>query len=300
MEKGISILLPTHNCRCTQLVAELQRQCLLTHVPFEIIVADDGSTDKQCIEENKAIETLPEVRYIVRERNVGRAAIRNFLASQARYDRLLFIDGDLKLDHSSFIDNYLRTPGDVVVGGIRIGGDPVKWKNNLRYRYEKACEKAHCAHNRQKNASRAFRTTNFLIRKQVFTDCPFDEKFTRYGYEDVLLGKDLQLKNTSIVHIDNPITLDDFESNDIFLNKTEESLCTLLHFKDRLKGYSSLLDFNEKLKRLHLIPFIGFLHSIFHNKLKQQLLGNNPSVMGFNIYKLMYFIHLEIRQYRHD
>jgi len=70
------------------------------------------------VEENRTIENLPHVRYIIREKNVGRSAIRNFLVSQAKGDRLLFIDGDLSLNNPSFIRNYLQTEGDVVVGGI--------------------------------------------------------------------------------------------------------------------------------------------------------------------------------------
>ena len=148
----LSILLPVYNCHCRALVTELQRQCVESGTEFEIIVADDGSlsssdsvlsppdsiatspllpcpsaavrsraTRHSLVEENRAIANLPHVSYIIREKNVGRSAIRNFLVSQAKGDRLLFIDGDLSLNNPSFIRNYLQTEGDVVVGGIVIG-----------------------------------------------------------------------------------------------------------------------------------------------------------------------------------
>ena len=83
MSKSLSILLPTYNCICTALVGELQRQCVAEGADFEIIVADDASPDKRFIAENRAIARLDGVRYIEREHNVGRSAIRNYLVSQS-------------------------------------------------------------------------------------------------------------------------------------------------------------------------------------------------------------------------
>ena len=74
MSKSLSILLPTYNCICTALVGELQRQCVAEGADFEIIVADDASPDKRFITENRAIARLDGVRYIERERNVGRSS----------------------------------------------------------------------------------------------------------------------------------------------------------------------------------------------------------------------------------
>ena len=87
MSKSLSILLPTYNCICTALVGELQRQCVAEGADFEIIVADDASPDKRFIAENRAIARLDGVRYIERERNVGRSAIRKngFYSSTATF-----------------------------------------------------------------------------------------------------------------------------------------------------------------------------------------------------------------------
>ena len=119
----LSILLPVYNCSCVALVTELQRQCVECGTEFEIIVADDGSSVASYIEHNLRIERLDGVRYITRKQNVGRSAIRNFLISQAQGEWFLFIDGDLTLDNSHFIHRYLQAKRNVVVGGIRIGGD---------------------------------------------------------------------------------------------------------------------------------------------------------------------------------
>ena len=207
----LSILLPVYNCNCVALVTELQRQCTECGTDFEIIVADDCSSVASYIEHNLRIERLDGVRYITRKQNVGRSAIRNFLISQAQGEWLLFIDGDLTLDNPHFIRRYLQTKSNVVVGGIRIGGDPDRWKNNLRYRYEKAYEQKNTPQDRQCHATKHFRTTNFLAHKDIMMDHPFDENFVQYGYEDVLFGKSLAMDYIAITHIDNPITLDFFE-----------------------------------------------------------------------------------------
>ncbi len=289
----LSILLPVYNCNCVALVTELQRQCVECGTEFEIIVGDDGSSVTSYIEHNLRIERLDGVRYITRKQNVGRSAIRNFLISQAQGEWLLFIDGDLTLDNSHFIRRYLQAKSNVVVGGIRIGGDPDIWKDNLRYRYEKAYEQKNTLQDRQCHATKHFRTTNFLAHKDIMMEHSFDENFVQYGYEDVLFGKSLAMDHIAITHIDNPITLDFFESNSEFLDKTEQSLRTLYTFRNQLKGYSQLLETAEKIKKLHLQKLVNAAYFLVGQRIKKHLQGNNPSIFLFNVYKLMYYIHHE-------
>ena len=289
----LSILLPVYNCHCEALVTELQRQCVESGTEFEIIVADDGSSVTSYVEHNLRIERLEGVRYITRKQNVGRSAIRNFLISQAQGEWLLFIDGDLTLDNSHFIRRYLQAKSNVVVGGIRIGGDPNRWKNNLRYHYEKAYEQKNTPQDRQCHATKHFRTTNFLAHKDIMMEHSFDENFVQYGYEDVLFGKSLAMDHIAITHIDNPITLDFFESNSEFLDKTEQSLRTLYTFRNQLKGYSQLLETAEKIKKLHLQKLVNAAYFLVGQRIKKHLQGNNPSIFLFNVYKLMYYIYHE-------
>ena len=289
----LSILLPVYNCSCVALVTELHRQCVECGTEFEIIVADDGSSVASYTEHNLRIERLEGVRYITRKQNVGRSAIRNFLISQAQGEWLLFIDGDLTLDNSHFIRRYLQAKSNVVVGGIRIGGDPNRWKNNLRYHYEKAYEQKNTPQDRQCHATKHFRTTNFLAHKDIMMEHSFDENFVQYGYEDVLFGKSLAMDHIAITHIDNPITLDFFESNSEFLDKTEQSLRTLYTFRNQLKGYSQLLETAEKIKKLHLQKLVNAAYFLVGQRIKKHLQGNNPSIFLFNVYKLMYYIHHE-------
>lgn len=154
MINTLSILIPTYNHICTELVESLQAQASsLPNLEYEILVADDGSTDEYTIEENRIINQLDNCRYIERETNVGRAAIRNFLAQQAKHPWLLFIDSNMDVILSEYLSNYLNQIKEnnadfedsihikygVIYGGYQIKRDDEtkeRLKNNLRYIFE--------------------------------------------------------------------------------------------------------------------------------------------------------------------
>ncbi|MBR4601089.1 MAG: glycosyltransferase family 2 protein [Prevotella sp.] len=292
MNHSLSVLIPVFNCSCRDLVTALHEQLCKEAIQWEIIVADDGSEDEQMKAENRAICSLDNVRLIEREVNSGRAKIRNFLASEAQYDRLLFLDGDNSLRNDKFISNYLAHETSVVYGGYDIIHDDSSLLSNLRYRYELKAEGNHSVIIRQQKPYQNFNTKNFLVNKEVMTRFPFDERFRHYGYEDVLWGKTLCDNSIAIKHINNPVTATDFETNEHFVRKTEEGLRTLHQFSDELQGFSPLLDYDRKIRQLHLAPLFHLIYKFVHKSLLHNLEGNNPSVFKFNIYKLLYFEEL--------
>lgn len=294
MRKSISFLLPTYNCECQALVGELHRQCerlRASHgLRYEIVVADDGSPDRSFVARNRSIEALCHVRYLVRERNVGRSAIRNVLAREARCEWLVFIDGDLQVARHDFVERYARSTGSVVVGGVQIGGSPEAWRGNLRYRYEKACEQAHAVGGSRRVGGRDFRTTNFLVSRAIALEIPFDEAFRRYGYEDVLFGKSLVEHGHDIVHIDNPILLDDYEPNDAYMDKTEQACHTLREFAGSLQGYSRLLRCESRLRSLHVLWLARLAFGVAGAVMRSRLVSGRAGVHAYNIYKLLYYV----------
>ena len=195
--KDISILIPTYNHACVELVHAIQQQASLLPISYEIIVADDGSTLASTIQGNRAINEYTNSRYIECPENVGRAAIRNYLVSQASKPWLLFIDSDMVVQHPDFLRRYVDTPDEQAVwdGGICVGGDEKLLCNNLRYHYERAAEHLHTAEHRQQKPYRDFHTANFMAPKQLMAEHPFDMRFRRYGYEDVLFGMTLETCN---------------------------------------------------------------------------------------------------------
>ena len=194
MKKELSILIPTKDYVCTRLVKELVKQATaIQGLNFEVIVADDGSDVQETIEENKAINQFQHCKYIIRETNVGRSAIRNFLTSQATFPHLLFLDSDVYLPTPLFLQQYIDVidSASVVYGGIINDNNKSKWKGNLRYKYEKASESKHDLKHRQASPFRSFCTPNFLMNKEVMLNLPYYESIKAYGYEDVILGRTL-------------------------------------------------------------------------------------------------------------
>ena len=204
--RELSILIPTFNDVCFELVSQLQRQAEALDISYEIIVADDGSTDSSCIASNRQINQLPHCRLTERKENTGRAVIRNFLANEAQYELLLFIDSDMTVCRTDYLSQYLAC-GDhpIVDGGVVINKTR---EDNLRSLYEKAAEQQHTADKRRESPYRDFHTANFMIRRTLMLAHPFDNRFRHYGYEDVLFGKEMEQQGIAIHHIDNPLSFE--------------------------------------------------------------------------------------------
>lgn len=291
--QGLSILIPVFNRPCGDLVRQLYAQAVHTGADFEIIVVEDGSTDLASVACNRPLARMDCVRHIVHEENKGRAAIRNWLADEARFDTLLYLDCDVALRTSDFLQCYLKEKAPVVCGGIRIGGDARLLRHNLRYRYEKAFDRRHPVRCFQDPTCMDFHTANFLIAHRVMEVCRFDERFRRYGYEDVFFGKTLQQTGLSVSHIDNPVWLTQYETNTCFMEKTEEALRTLYDFRAELQSHSRLLQQVSRLKRFSLLPFVRALHRGFGSILRRNLSGHHPVCPLFNAYKLLFFASLD-------
>ena len=286
---SLSILIPAYNSDCAALVADLSRLAeKVDGLAYEILVAEDGSDDPQTVAANSAIISLPHCRHLRREVNVGRAAIRNALAREARYGHLLFIDSHMSVVSDDYLRRYLAcTDDDLVCGGYTITTPPAEGTRNLRYAYERSCLTAQDATERSRTPHAQFHTSNFMVRRDIMLAHPLDERFTRYGYEDVLFGKSLASAGIAIRHIDNPLGFDRFESNSRFMQKTDESIETLTRFADELRGYSRLLDFSDTIRRRHLHPLCSLAYRLTGKAIRRQLTGNHPSLLLFKVYKVL-------------
>lgn len=290
----LSILLPTYNHPCLLLVRELQRQAeLIPALRYEIIVADDGSTATKVIETNRAINFYKNCKLMECGINRGRSVIRNILAEAASYEWLLFIDSDVTVNKDSFIEKYLQEDSfDVVCGGAELPSGKAIDKCLLRYRYERSCLEYFTAQARAASPYKGFRSNNFLIKRSVMLAHPFCTGIRSYGYEDVLLGKELCDSKASLTHIDNPVCIADLEPNDLFLRKTEEGCRTLWSMRLELEGYSRLLKVAMKVRRYGLSGTAKAFFNLFRTPLRNNLTGKNPSVFLYNIYRIGYLISL--------
>ena len=302
----LSILLPSYNNVCVSLVQVLQRQAdalrgkLDKPFRYEIIVADDGSTDAACIDANRVIGDMLHCRYLRMEQNVGRAQIRNVLISESRGDYVLLIDSDLFLCDDNYLYKYATSTADVVYGGTRIGGEGLAMvdneantenlKGNLRYIYEKKAEPSHRAVFRQLRPNQEISVCNLYARRDIMEAHPFDSRFKAYGYEDVLFGKRLAESGIEVTHIDNAVLINEFESNSVFVKKTEEAILTLCRFEQDLEGYSNLKTKVSTLGRYIPLSLFRLWHRIMKNKEKRNLTGSKPSLLLFKLYKLGFFL----------
>lgn len=337
-KEGLSILIPLYNQVGVALAMALSKQveqCAKEEkkknegkgnandtisLGFEIIFADDGSADATARQRNAIIAQLPYCQYIEHPKNVGRSAIRNFLAHTAHYSHLIFLDGDVAIKRGNFVQTYLahRNDADVIIGTLHFSRmqvacdtaediightkrakeetkkttEPVLYDDNLKYRYEQQFLAQHPVKKRMQQPYASFRTTNFMVRRDLLLAYPFDETFHEYGYEDTLFGKQLKEHGATLIHLDNAATIADYEDNATFVAKTEESLRTLAAHAHQLQGYSTLLHTANKLKCLHLQPLIAFVFELFKGLLHKNLCSNSPSVFLFNVYKLGYYINL--------
>ena len=291
--KALSILIPTYNDLCVKLVDALRQQAEEATIDYEILVGDDGSTNTAVVDENRKIDDWPHSHYLQHDQNIGRAAIRNFLVQEAHHDWLLFIDSDMSMVRQDYLAKYLTMESaEVVDGGVCIGGDPEALKGNLRYLYEKASEQEHTTEIRQKHPYHDFHTANFLIRRDLMSAHPFDERFRYYGYEDVLLGKQFRQNKVTITHIDNPLGFSTFEENTQFIIKTEEGLRTLHQFQADLRGYSRLLTLVEGIHLPVILSLIRYWHKLFGKWERKNLCGPHPHLSLFKLYKLGYFLKI--------
>lgn len=294
MEKTeISVLIPNYNNVCVGLVKVLQRQAEALGIDYEILVVDDASPQKETYSQNEVINTLPHCQYIVKEANSGSAATRNYLGARSKYHWLLFLDCDITIPDEHFLERYVADEHEGVVnGGISIIDDDTL-RHNLRYIYEKDAEPAHSAEKRQANRYHEFRSTNFMIEREVFEACPFDERFTRSGYEDVLFGKMLKQQQVCVTHIDNPVMMTEFEENAAYVTKIERSMRTLYTFRDELQGYSRILTFDKGIHIGAIRGLIRLWHWVFGAMERRNLCGKRPCLKLFNIYRMGYYLSLQ-------
>jgi len=302
----ISILIPTYNYNITTLVKHLHKLALESMQAFEIIVAEDGSTNT--IVENSEIENLSFCKHIVLDKNIGRAAIRNFLAQQAQYEHLLFMDADALVCSENFIEKYLPFCNEkcIVIGGTAYDPNIDNPNFSLRLKYGRkrearnAAERSMLEHELQidKKQSYNFSAFNFLISKEILLSIPFDEKIRGYGHEDMLLGYELHQKGFRLTHIDNPLIHNGLDSNKVFLSKTEEACKNLLKLHNSgafpfLANESKLLKHFLKLKKLKIAYFAAIIFGISAAILRTQLYSRKPSLTIFDAYKLLFICYFD-------
>ena len=289
--ESLSILIPVYNRDCSRLIKDLYVQGISSGTPFEIIVADDYSANKDTL---KAVRdtsaSLEHCRLIESDRNIGRSAIRNLLADNASYGKLLFMDCDAAVCSPAYLQDYISIAdnADVICGGLRHPDNLPHEGVELRWKYEKKADKMRSAAHRSLTPYARFTPFNFMVSRDVFQSIRFSTAFTGYGYEDVLFGMELEKRGISILHTDNPLIHLGIEDNATYLAKTEQAIRNLALHRDVLNQGSTLLLHYNRICNLHLGRLLDMSAKALIQPVRRNLLSANPSLELFSLYKLLY------------
>ena len=225
-----SLLIPTYNFDCTQLVTNLAQQCAAlkerdSNFDFEIIVGDDGVYGRTHEGGQPArINHLPGCTFWESPAATWDGAGCDVLIEQSRFPYLLLMDADAAVCTPDFVARYweMRQAADVVNGSLRNLDSPCPRGCELRYCYEQAAERQRTqADHFRDNPFLHFTAFNVLINRQRLGALRFDPRCREYGYEDALLGLVMKEQGLTLVHIDNPLIHTGLDTSREFLMKTE-------------------------------------------------------------------------------
>jgi glycosyltransferase involved in cell wall biosynthesis len=303
----ISLLIPVCDHDIAVLVNGMKSCLGLTPGFTEILIGDDGSTPENRLK-YKSLEE-EGIRVIVSEKNIGRAAIRNRLALEAKGEYLLFIDADAMIPGTaeSYVTKWIPAIGTakVISGGILYHesppGDPdkiLRWKYGRKREQYKASE-------RNKSPHASFSTFNVLIDQSVFSKLRFNEELKQYGHEDTLFSYQLKKAGMNVLHIDNGLIHEGLETNRDFLNKTKLSIENLSKLYDSVtdkKTFSDSVGMLRIYNRLQLLKLTLVLASIFiryRERMEIRIDSSNPPLWLFSFYKVcMFCTYREIHRRR--
>ena len=280
----LSILIPCYNYSVNKLVQNIHIQTEIEKINYEIICAEDGSTK---LFTNSKIKKLKNVRYIINKENIGRSKIRNYLAKKAKYNWLLFIDCDSKIENKYFIKNYLnntRFDEFVIYGKTTYQKNEPKKNKILHWTYGKKIE--------AKRKKKTFSSHHFLIQKKIFSKVKFNEKIKNYGHEDTIFWLNLKQKNYKFKYIENSL-MNRLEDSKIFIEKTNEALNNLYQLsKTHDLSEISLIKFHRIINIFLLKNFIVFIFKSVKSNLIENLLSKKPNMLLFQFYKIGYYCQI--------
>ncbi len=291
-----SILIPVYNVDVSLLVRKLHGQANRLSANFEIIVCDDGSTDKNIQTSNRELVGLANVVYLENTENRGRIVTRNRLAESARHPWLLFLDADVLPVDEQFLSryrNFFNQSFDVAMGGFSYSGERPDGQFLLRWKFGRKRESVP-AHLRNRHPYRVFISANYLVRKTVYLGLLSQLKTTAYG-SDNLIVTILSESKTPVLHIDNPVIHLGLENNKVFLKKSREAVEALLKFSENnpgLQAQNKLYRTFLVVKRFGAVKLLDFVFCINRKQLEKNLLGKNPSLFLFDLYRLGYICNI--------
>lgn len=283
-----SILIPVYNVHVKTLVESLLEQAKASKLEFEILCIDDCS-ELSISYINQKLNLLDQVNYKVLASNIGRAAIRNLLFKEAKYEHCIILDCDLAIENPKFIQNYLEAFQDnaILVGGHYYNKEaPQNEKEFLHWLYGSSIE-ARSLSKRKQAPYHSFMSSNFACTKTDFDRVRFNESLVDYGHEDSIFAIDAKQKGLQIVHIDNPVLHLGLDEQDVFLAKQKKAITNLKALLNDPR-YASLLGDYSKLIKWSKKNFIYQLIKLFESSIYKNLHSTKPRLLALQLQKLIW------------
>lgn len=293
----ISVCIPVYQSYVTELVNEIVQQAESALIKYEVLLVDDASTGDYQRSNRSLAKNFEQVEYHQLPKNVGRSKIRNILAGKSTGDYCLFMDSDVHIHKTNFLQEYIHQLNEdsiqLIAGGCKYKmNKQAREGKQLRYKYGKFIEEITIGQHGK--ITSPFLGCNFLVNRAVFHTVRFNEHITQYGFEDLLFALEFEKHFGEYQLIDNPVSIQDVDENVEYLRKTISSmknLAILYHQKKLLpENQIRLLLVYEELKKKNLVnPF----YAIAKNSLPVLLMNlnsANPSLKVFQFFKLIHFI----------
>lgn len=297
----LSVLIPVYNYDCTELVQSIASQSHDYGIDYEIICRDDFLENDATTISNQKINSISNCSYQVNTEQLGRAKNRNYLASIAKYDWILFIDCDMLPVNTTFIKNYVEALKKgkfcAFYGGVAYQKKQLKDDNALRYYYGIERE-AISLETRTKRPYKNSLTSNFLIQKRQFSFIKYNESISGYGYEDLVLIHNLKKKNIKIEQLDNPSYHMQLETSALFLEKCQQAMENLKRIEDLgliTHNHTRIQLAYQALDHFYMLKLFVFTTRLFRKPIQRNLLSLQPNIKFLDIFKLSYFCQLKLK-----
>lgn len=285
----ISILIPCYNDDPEELIVQLLEQNKFDSLVNEIIVYDDCSITPL----NLRRDDLSLIKTIRGSSNKGSLIARKILADYALNKDILFLDADLKLISSDFLNtfaSYISKNFDVVHAGIRYDDESPSSEFLLRWTYGKKREERRPEHT--ENNYDSFVSAAFLTTKEFYLNFLKSKGELGYG-SDILITSKLKKDKAKTLFIDNPVIHNGLDTNEIFLEKSLKAIeTTVLNEKLSLipPDHRPVQKAAQIITKYRLTALVKKTPEWIIESIKYRLVHSKPNLLLLDFIKLHYYL----------
>ncbi len=297
----ISILIPVYNYNIKMLIENLLSQFEDIDCKWEILISDDASKEEIKKNNSDFIKNLNlrSIKLFQQEENIGNASNRNVLIQRASFNWLLFLDADVLPVSTNFLTNYIKhmqsATQDIIAGSIKYD-DQNPLPHLLRWKYGMQKEQVPFIERKNNKVLHA-RGANFAIKRELAQKVNFPVLKENYGFVDTCFF--LQFNKDQFDVIENPVFHLGLEPNIIFLQKTKKAIVNALFLLNSGNGLYKRISIISTYQKMRVLKGVfAKIYLWFHKLLESKLLSKKPSILIFQLYKLLYISYLDANKDR--